>query len=209
MEAETPEEKHQNHCMKIAKEILDKDFIFLNVEEFVLEEDIKNNKSNISCRLTSPATQHFTSLSLEGAGQGIIDALFNSLIDNLVDKYVSLQKIEFEDFKVAVKFKESHRRMKTDAPVEIRLTIKTSRFNRVHFRHQSSSMVSAAIEVMRQAIEFFVNLECAILQFHKNVEDAKKRNRQDLLSNYTYKMSDLVGVISYEKTLEKIRLNKL
>ena len=99
--------------------------------------------------------------------------------------------------------------MKTDAPVEIRLTIKTSRFNRVHFRHQSSSMVSAAIEVMRQAIEFFVNLECAILQLHKNVEDAKKRNRQDLLSNYTYKMSDLVGVISCEKTLEKIRLNKL
>jgi len=208
MEVETPEEKHQNYCIKIAKEILNKDFIPLTIEQFILHENTKKNKSSISCCLVSPAP-HFVSRPLNGVGEGVVDALFGALVDNLAGTYLSLQQVEFEDFTVVVKFKESARRTKTDAPVEIRLTIKTSRFNRVHFRHQCTSMVSAAVEVMRQAVEFFINLECAILQLYNNVKDAEKRNRQDLISEYTYKMANLVEIISYEKTLEKRKQDKL
>ena len=65
--------------------------------------------------------------------------------------------------------------------------------------------VGTTILGMQQAFEYLINAELAVVQLHKNIQDAKKRNRTDLVSQYTKQLTELVRIISYEQTIKNLR----
>ena len=192
MDLDLPEDEMQKKYTRIVKEVLGKDFIGIGISQFILREDIQNNCTT-------------DSILIEGAGNGMVDALFNCIIEQLNDKYMSLRHIEFGDFALKVKLKESRRWRKSDAPVEIRLALRSGDNKKLYFKAQSTSLVGTTILGMQKAFEYLINAELAVVQLHKNIQDAKKRNRTDLVSQYTKQLTELVRIISYEQTIKNLR----
>ena len=203
MDQDLPEDEMQKKYTGIVKDILGEDFVGIDISQFILREDIQNSCSQISCFLTLK-NGTTDSILIEGTGSGMVDALFSSIIEQLSDKYSSLRQIELADFALKVKFKESRRWRKSDAPVEIRLALRSEGNRRLYFKAQSSSLVGTAIVGMQKAFEYLVNAEIAVIRLRKDIYDAKERNRTDLVSLYTKQLTELVRIISYEQTIKDI-----
>ena len=205
MELGTPEEKKQARCEEISRTVLQNDYVSFEIENFTLRENLREDISVVQFTLISDDPE--LNGVVKSSGRGLVDALFNGLLTHLSSSFYSLENLHFEDFAVKIALKEGVVRSRADAPVEIRLTMATSQFNRVYFRHKSRSMVSAAIEVVRKTVEYFVNMELAVVQIQENIHDAKERRRPDIINVNTAKLTELVSIISYEKTFEKINSN--
>jgi|10_taG_2_1085330.scaffolds.fasta_scaffold03319_15 hypothetical protein len=195
-----PEEELQKKCASIVKDVLNKNYINLFISNFILKEDDKEKISHISCVISFSNERE--DVIMEGKGRGVVDALMNATIAQFGEVFFSLQRVEFDDFAMRVKFKNSLRR-RTDAPVEIKLALKNKRGQRIYFFAESRSMVVAAISVIRKAFEYLINAERAILQLRESIFEAKGRNRRDLVTKYTDQMARLVKIISYEEVIKK------
>jgi len=194
-----PEEARQNDLMKIITDVLGEAKVVVFISNFILKEDDATKCSNISCKLHLQKEM----IAIVGKGNGPVDALFSALIKKLNKRYFSLEGIKFEDFSLKVKFKESRRWKKTDAPVEIKLVLKNSRDKRLYFHAQSRSLVVAAIAVIRKALEYLINAERAIIQLRLDYADAMSRNRMDLTYKYAFQLGELIQISNYEKLFEK------
>ena len=196
---QTPEEGHQAYCESIAREAQEGKWTNLKISSFSLEEDVEENISTIKYDI---ALDGGSTRTINGKGQGLVDALFNSLVKNLSKEFLSLEQLEFQDFSVRVSFKQARRAARTDAPVEVCLAISTSPFYETYFRHKSVSLVSASIEVVRKSIEYFINLEKAFFLLRGDVQSAKERNRDDLIGINSDKVVEIIKIISFEKILK-------
>jgi len=206
MHFEFPEEIAQKKCEKIVRNTLQKDYINVYIKKFSLKENIEQNYTSVSYTLELENYKD-GSFQIEGKGKGAVDALFASIINKLNNKFISLKNIRFEDFSMQVKFKESSYRRKSDAPVEIRLALKSSREKIFYFKSSSTSMILAAIKVITQAVEYLINAELAVLILYESIKDAEKRNRSDLVKQYTISLSEMVKITSYEKVIKKQKNN--
>tara|TARA_R100001244_G_C5160409_1_gene130933 strand:- start:226 stop:834 length:609 start_codon:yes stop_codon:yes gene_type:complete len=195
-----PEEELQKKCASIVREVLDRKYINLFIGNFILKEEDKEKISNISCVISF--SNEWEDVIIEGKGRGVVDALIGAIIAQFGEVFFSLQQLEFDDFAMRVKFKNSFTR-RADAPVEIKLALKNKRGQRIYFFAESRSMVVAAISVIRKAFEYLINAERAILQLRESIFEATKRNRFDLVTRYTDQMSCLVKILSYEEVIKK------
>ena len=195
-----PEEELQKKCASIVREVLDKKYINLFIGNFILKEEDEEKISNISCVISF--SNEWEDVIIEGKGRGVVDALIGAIIAQFGGVFFSLQQLEFDDFAMRVKFKNSFTR-RTDAPVEIKLALKNKRGQRIYFFAESRSMVVSAISVIRRAFEYLINAERAILQLRESIFEATERNRRDLVTTYTDQMARLVKILSYEEVIKK------
>ena len=195
-----PEEELQKKCASIVKNVLGTNYINLFIGNFILKEDDKEKISNISCVISFSNERE--DVIIEGKGRGVVDALIGAIMAQFGEVFFSLQQLEFDDFAMRVKFKNSFTR-RTDAPVEIKLALKNKRGQRIYFFAESRSMVVAAISVIRKAFEYLINAERAILQLRESIFEATERNRRDLVTTYTDQMVRLVKILSYEEVIKK------
>ena len=193
-----PEETKQQKIQHTIDNILGDKKITTFIGSFVLREKDEKKESHITCDLI--IEDKIT--KIKGSGHGAIDALYNSIIDKLTKEYNSLAGVKFEDFSMRVKFKHSRRWNKADAPVEIKLVLRSNKTN-LYFSAESSSMVVAAISVIRKAITFLINCELSIVQLQKDIHSATERNRHDLASDYTLQLSEILYVADYEHLFKK------
>jgi hypothetical protein len=194
-----PEEARQNNLMKIINEVLGPAKVSVFISDFILKENDATKCSHISCRLRLKDK----TIMIKGTGNGPVDALFTALTQKLNKKYCSLSGIEFDDFSLKVKFKESRRWNKTDAPVEIKLVLKNGRNKRMYFHAQSRSLVLAAVAAIRKALEFLINAEKAVIQLRKDHHEASERNRVDLTEKYAFQLAELIQISNYEKLFQE------
>jgi len=66
-------------------------------------------------------------------------------------------------------------------------------------------LVVAAISAIRKAIEYLINVELAVIQLYKGIQDATARDRTDLIQKYTLQLAELVRIVSYEETIAKLK----
>jgi len=199
-----PEEVIQAKCRKIINEVLGDSQLKLFISNFVLKENDEDKKSYISCYLAVPNNKNL-SAKIKGDGSGFVDALFNAIIGELSNNFCSLKQFKLDDFSMKVKFKESRRWNKTDAPVEIKLAIENLNKKLLYFTATARSLVVAVISAIRKAIEYLINVELAVIQLYKNIQDATKRDRTDLIQRYTLQLAELVRIVSYEETIAKLK----
>ena len=175
----------------IARDILKENYVKVIITDFVLRE---RQETQIKCKIVF--SNEWEDIFIEGVGSGVVDVLFTSIINNLSKQFFSLKQISFDDFIMEVKFKTNIR--KSASPVEIKLALKNTRGKNIYFSSESQSMMKATIAVVTIACEYFINAEISILQLRKDIENAKKRDRNDLLDTYVNQMIDLVTITSYE-----------
>ena len=103
-------------------------------------------------------------------GVGLVDAGFRSLLD--------------------LNFKS-----KTDIKIEFKNNSK----QRSCFSERTTSMGFTAVSVLVKAFEFYINCELLFKRMKFLIEDAQRRSRQDIVSEYRYVLSQVVEVTSYQE----------
>ena len=190
-----PSQNEQTKINKIVCKVLNESYIQLQIKDFALKEDLENDKSLVTCLLELGEKE----ILLEGQGSGVVDALFCTIINELNSEYSSLNNIQLIDF--ILKAKPIKTGFGSGGFVKVDLAVANKRGKKIHFLHESRSIIGAIIQVVQRTIEYFINSELAVIQLKKSLQNARERNRIDLVTEYTRMMTELVKNTSYNKIL--------
>ena len=87
----------QEKMISLMREILQEQYLELEVESYVLQEEVARGRCCISCKMRNG---HEAGMVVEGEGVGVIDALFHGLRDRMATQYPSLSSIRFSQFDI-------------------------------------------------------------------------------------------------------------
>lgn len=195
------EEKQQEMIGKM-KEVLQDDYLELEVSRYRLTEDLEEDSSQISCTLKD-ATESFT---VEGRGVGAIDAFFAALRDHLADDYPSLKSIRFSEFKIeGLMSSDVGPDQTTKAEAQATVGIHNSEGKEFVFTSTTPSVSRAGMEATLKAAEYFVNSERTYVRLHEILEHYRSEGRTDLVEKYTDLMSEVVENTSYSEVVEQVK----
>lgn len=199
----TPKDVKRQANSAMVKELLSDRYRTFFVDRLVVRESRASETTDVECTLVVGGDSEH---NISGAGLGVLDALFNAIVQHVVGDCSSLRNISVESFQVQTD-KEDLREFRknarsTAAAVETCLIIDNgfdTNSRLVPFRSKSRSVLAATVAVVTEAIEYFVNSEIAVLYLKELIDDSKKRNRFDLTETYISKLSDLMSNTSYEQ----------
>tara|TARA_Y100000592_G_scaffold101037_1_gene184830 strand:+ start:53934 stop:54521 length:588 start_codon:yes stop_codon:yes gene_type:complete len=134
-------------------------------------------------------------IAITSKGRGFIDAIFKGMVDQYAEKYPSLNQIKLKKFTVSTPgFLDAE--TASDVEVSLRFEISNNSFT---FSNVSNSIVRSAYCNLLETFQFYINCEKCFFLLRDAVKDAQSRNRSDIVSACSYKMSNLTKMISYEK----------
>jgi len=144
-------------------------------------------------------------IEVEGKGVGVVDALFNGMLERYAREYQSLKTIQLTGFHVAADLETKKAKAGVDAVGRVTLDIMNSEGRRFTFSDQSRSVTISIARAMLKITQHFVNAERAFLTLHNARQDALARNREDLVARYTAEMALVVESTSYADVISNIR----
>jgi len=189
--------------LALMKEVLQDDFLELEVLGYDLHEDFERGQTNIACKIRDMHTGDVS--VIEGRGVGIIDAFFHGLLDRMSRDYPSLETISIDKFSVSAKLGSAREQSRADAVCEVVIGIRNDKGNHFEFENESRSVTRAGINSTLLAAEYFVNSERAFVHAYRSLKSSKEQNRQDLVNRYTDLLAQLVRNTSYSEVIEQIR----
>ncbi|MSP71019.1 MAG: hypothetical protein EXR76_02300 [Myxococcales bacterium] len=193
---------------ELIREILKDDYLAPKVVSYSIYEDVaEGTPCRIELRLEHEDRPDAHVIT--GAGVGFIDALCRGLMEHFAQEFESLKTIQFTGFSVRAKMDTIRDATGSDAVAIVALTVRNSEGVLFEFEKQGRSLVAAAVGVVTEAIEHFVNSERAFIMVYRALCDARDRGRADLLQTYTSQLSELVRTTSYTQVIERIKKEAL
>lgn len=135
-------------------------------------------------------------------GKGFVDGVFTGLHSYFVDKYSSLERIRLADYNVNPIMSNSKKSMGTDAQASVLLSVTADLHGLAEFRHTSRSMIYSSFSAALEAFQFYVNCDRTFDKIQLFIEDARERNRGDIISECIYDLSKLTEVNNYVQKRE-------
>lgn len=189
--------------LDLIKKVLGADYVEHQIVGLVLEEDFEGKKSKV--RVEVADSDGNNRYAMEGEGVGMIDALTHALTSRFAPEYQSLESIQFTGFTVGAQFDTKKEHTGSDAIGNVSLEVRNSEGRQFTFTDSSRSVVTSAARAVLAAVEYFVNAERAYIMLYRALQDAKDRDRPDLVGRYTRELSEVVKSTSYTEVIEKIR----
>jgi len=193
-------EDQREKASVVIKAILKKKYECLKLDGLSVKENIKEQTTEVICRLMFGKKK----LTINGLGKGPVDGLFTALVNNFSGKYCSLKNLYCVRFSIEADVEKYLTSYKTDATVEATLEI-TNSHTTLLFRERANSVNVVSANVVLSSIEHFINAEKCVIVLYRAIEDAKKRNRGDILNNCTRQLAEIVKNVSYENVIQKLR----
>lgn len=193
----------QDKMRGLMKEILQEEYLQLDVEGYSLEEKFDEQRCRIICQMKNVDG---STLEVSGEGVGTIDALFAGLRAHLAEDYPSLESIEFSKFDIRGLISGDADRESTKSEAQATVGIVNSEGREFVFQAQESSVSRAGIQATVSAAEYFVNSERTYVRLHEILEHYRSEGRTDLVEKYTDLMSQVVQNTSYSKVVEQIQV---
>ena len=144
-------------------------------------------------------------VEVEGKGVGVVDAIFNGLLDRYAREYQSLKTIALIGFHVAADMETKKAQAGVDAVGRVSLEITNSEGRHFTFSDKSRSVTISIARAVIQNVQYFINAERAFLTLYNARRDALARGREDLVSRYTAEIAQVVESTSYAEVIENIR----
>ena len=192
--------RHQEN-LDLIKRVLAKDYVELQLATLGVEEDAAETKTSVSLNLKEGEQ----TLTLTGHGVGLVDAVFDALVERYGTEYQSLQSIELADFKVEAQLDTKNGRNGVDSMVAVRLDVLNSEGRSFEFSDTSRSVSRSSARAVIAAVEYFVNAERAFIALHRARLDAKDRKRDDLVTRYTRELAEVVKSTSFTEVIERLK----
>ncbi|HLU67914.1 MAG TPA: alpha-isopropylmalate synthase regulatory domain-containing protein [Kofleriaceae bacterium] len=194
--------KRPHANLDLIRRVLGSDFLALEVKRIVLDEDAATGHSKVRVEMVDNRGNGHT---VEGEGVGMVDAFIGGLFKRYEVEYQSLKSIELASFSVQARLDTKQRRAGGDAVGEVTLEVRNSEGNIFTFSDSSRSISSSTARAVIAAVEYFVNAERAFITLYKSRQDARERNRDDLVTRYTEELAEVVKSTSYAEVIENIR----
>jgi hypothetical protein len=145
------------------------------------------------------------SSAIEGKGVGVVDALWNALLDRYAREYGSLKTIQLVAFQVGADMDTKKAQAGVDAIGRVTLDVTNSEGRHFTFSDASRSVTTSTARAVVACVQYFVNAERAFLTLHNARRDALARGREDLVARYTAEMAEVVKETSYAEVIANIR----
>ena len=197
--------KRPHANLELIRRVLGSEYLELTIKSLALSETFDPEKSHVTIT-TQDGEQP---LVVEGEGCGLVDAIWSALQDRFAAEYESLKTIELSAFSVGARLDTKNHADGADSIGEVTLQVKNSDGLVFEFSDASRSIAASSARAVLAAIEYFVNAERAFITLHRSREDAKERNRPDLVSRYTAELAEVVKSTSYAEVIEKIKKQAL
>jgi predicted HAD superfamily phosphohydrolase len=120
-------------------------------------------------------------------------------------EYQSLETLELADFAVGARLDTKNQISDADSVGEVSIDVKNSEGAHFLFSDASRSIATSTARAVIAVVEYFVNAERAFIMLYKSLEDAKERNREDLVTRYTRELAEVVKSTSYTEVLESMK----
>lgn len=194
----TPEEIKRRHLQELFDEVLKEKKIFL-IPKFVrCFESTDPPKTITSFGFEERCGSITKSCEFEEvSGKGFVDCIFRTCVNFYSEEYESLKNIELVDLLITPVF--SFRVATHASKANVLLKIKVDSRGEFEFKNKSNFIISSSYANILASLEFFINCEKAFRLLRDLTLDAKERNRGDLVSAYSYKLSSLTEMNTYEK----------
>jgi hypothetical protein len=187
----------------LVAQVLDGTELRLKVDRYTLEENFETGEAKVQCSVHDAQTgaQH----TIAGHGVGFIDAFFQGLTQKYAGQFASLDTIRFSQFGVKANLGSGKGKALADSPVEVSLSVANSEGKEFEFSNNSPSITRSSVDVVLQAVEFFINSERAFIQVYNALQHARKTSRPDSVQQYTAQLATLVEATSYSSVIEQIK----
>lgn len=184
------------------KQVLGNDFLAMQPVSYTLSEylDEEGCELKVVLQTSGPGDGN---VAFSGKGVGLVDALFAGLIEYYAREYPSLKTLSVQNFEIRGNMNTGHAR-RTDAEVAVVLSVTNSEEEKFVFEDGDRSLVAATCAVVVHMAEYFINSERAYITLYRALEDAKRRNRQDLVDSFQAQLSEVVKSTSYSEVIERL-----
>lgn len=185
------------------RELLQERYLALRMESYAVQEDFARGGCRISCVMHD---QDDTRLIVEGAGVGMIDALFSAIQSRFAQEHPSLRSIQFSQFAIqGLLSAEDGADGTTRAQAEATVGILNSEGREFIFKCRAPSISHAGVLATLAGAEYFINSERAFVRLHEIIEHYRSENRAELVQKYTAIVAEVVENTSYSAVVEEIR----
>ena len=188
---------------ELIQTVLGTDYVNLSTSEYTIQETLGQSACSVKLKLLRNASREHVD-EIVGTGVGFVDAVYNGLIDHYAPEYPSLRTITFTGFEVTGNMGTSRSRG-ADAECLVSLIVNNSERKEFRFEDRGRSLVAAALRVVVESAEYFINSEKAYVTVYNAMSDAKKRQRPDLMESYMSQLAELVKTTSYSEVIGRIQ----
>jgi hypothetical protein len=195
--------RKQSEITELIRQTLKDSFTHVHVRRVLIEEDLEHQTAAVTCEATDEVSGE--QIRIVGKGSGVIDAFFNAMVDRFAAEYPSLKTIRFNAFSIHGQMDTRQTQSATDSLGEVTVEIANSDDKLFVFTHSSRSVIGSALIATLRGLEHFINAERAFILTHHALQDARERNRQDLVTRYTNTLALLVQNTSYSEVIQKLR----
>ncbi len=186
----------------LIRRVLGNNYLELSILKLTLEETLDTETSKV--RVDTVDTQG-NQQTVEGEGCGMVDALMSALMGRYAIEYQSLETIELANFHVIARLDTKSRSSGADSVGEVVIEVRNSEGKLFSFADASRSIATSTARAVIAVVEYFVNAERAFIMLYKSLEDARERNREDLVTRYTREIAEVVKSTSYAELLESMK----
>lgn len=190
---------HEPPHQELIKKVLGANVLELKLGRLAIEEA----DYTTSAKLT--VLEGDQTIEVHGNGVGVVDAIFNGIVERYAREYQSLKSLQLTGFSVGADLQTKKAAPGVDAVGQVILDIMNSEGRRFTFSDQSRSVTISISRAVLKVVQYFVNAERAFLTLHNARRDALARNREDLVSRYTAEMALVVESTSYAEVIANIR----
>ena len=135
----------------------------------------------------------------ETEAKGFVDGVFRSCYRIFEKDYPSLSSIKLHDYKVKPNFMKAKTHSGSDAKVEVTVMMEVKDHGIAEFSSVSRSILYSSFDAILKVFQFYVNCEIAFHKLQLILEDARQRNRGDIVQSCVLDLSKLTEVNTYEK----------
>lgn len=180
--------------------MLGPNFLALELIKLSIDED-----AGTSTHVTAKVSEGAATVEVDGTGVGVVDALYNGLLDRYAREYQSLKTIQIVNFQLAADMGSKKAQAGVDAVGKVTLEVTNSEGTYFAFTDSSRSVTTSSARAVIACVQYFLNSERAFLTLYNARRDAIERGREDLVSRYTAEISEVVKSTSYAEVIANIR----
>ena len=196
--------KNQEALTELIAEVLDQDLVDISIRSFKVFEAFESGQVELSATLYEKREDQ--DIELKSDGVGTVHAFFNGLLEHFSSAYPSLEEYQLRGLSSRRRaLSAAQTTSRSDGGCTAVLLVRTSEEEFFEFRYNSSSVTSASLASVTNAVAFFINSERAFVQLHNALAYARTEHRQDSVQRYTKQLTRLVEATSYSAVIDKLK----
>lgn len=194
----TPQEFRRDNVKELFDRFLSSQKVKLDPLTISVGETWQSDFTSVSLCFRKSKGDNIKELNLEERAKGFVDGIFKACYNYLIKEYPSITNIKLHNYLVKPNLDKSETLSGSDARVKVSIMVEIKDHGMAEFACESRSVLHSSFAVILEAFQFYINCEKTFDKIQLVLEDAKCRNRGDIIQNCISDLSKLTELNTYE-----------